>query len=310
MKRPTMKKILLLLATEKGYEVLHHIADSDFKGNIGGVISFRDKGVIRDWCDDIESLCVSGSIPFYHWNNIKESLTELISENSITGLIAIGWRYMLPLTLNRFLEDDMIIIHDSLLPKYRGFAPIVTAMMCGEERVGATAIFAAEKVDSGDIIIQKSFEIDRSVYIDEVIHKMSGVYTQIVDGILQMMNDGTLKGIPQDDTEATYSIWRDEQDYLIDWNKNAEQIYTQIRSLGNPYKGAHTYADGEEIRIIKASVEETDIDLAIRDAGKIWSISSGRPVVVCGKGLLMIEEALDTGGKNYQFKRVRMRLGK
>ena len=304
-----MKKVLLLLATEKGYDVLAHLLKSKWGVSIGGVVSFHEIGVIKDFCDDIENLSRKNGINFYQWNQVKDELETVIKDNDITGVIAISWRYLLPLSLNKILDDKIIVFHDSLLPKYRGFAPVVTAMLCGEKEIGATVLYAQEEVDSGEIILQKTFPITSNMYLEDAVKKMSEVYCELIIDLLSSMQDGTISSHPQNDKNATYSIWRDEEDYWIDWNWSAEKISQFIHSLGNPYKGALSKESNSLIRITKCSLLSQDIDFAIRDVGKIWKIDDGKPVVVCGKGLICIEEAFDENGKKHIFSKVRSRLG-
>jgi methionyl-tRNA formyltransferase len=94
----------------------------------------------------------------------------------------------------------------------------------------------------------------------------------------------------QVESEASYSVWRDEDDYKIDWRKSSSDIRRFIDAVGFPYKGASTTFDGKVIRILKAE-EYVDVRVENRHYGKVLFVSEGKPVVICGKGMLRIIEA-------------------
>lgn len=302
-----MKKVLLFLATQKGYEVLKTMVNS-YCENIAAVVSFDEIGVMKNWRYDIENISNEYGIPFYLWKDVKNNILQVVKDTEATSSICISWRYLIPISINEYLEDKLIIFHDSLLPKYRGFAPVVTAMLCGEKEIGATAIFADDTIDTGEIISQKSLFIDENDYIEDVIIKMTGVYIELLKYVMKNIIANSLKSVKQDEKNATYSIWRDEEDYWIDWNWSATKINTYVHALGYPYKGAKTRMDNQEIRILKCSIE-SDVDFCIRNPGKIWRLDKNNPVIVCGDGLLKLEKVVDENGNEIKFTKIRSRMG-
>ena len=302
------KKILLFLATEKGFESLNKIIQYKLEKYIAGVVCFHEIGMQKDFYDDIQFLCLKHNLYFYDWKYIKNSLNDFIFKHRITSCIAISWRYMLPLSINDYLTNPLIIFHDSLLPKYRGFSPLVSAVINGEKKVGATVLYANEYPDCGNIIMQKSFNIDENMYIKDIIKKMAGIYSDMIIEIIHGILNENLKSKPQDDKEATYSVWRDIDDYWINWKLSANQINRFIHALGYPYDGAKTIIDGQLIKIVESYALKEDVLFEIRQAGKIWSLSNGCPTVICGKGLLVITKALDNNNNYYSFTKLRCRL--
>jgi len=101
-----------------------------------------------------------------------------------------------------------------------------------------------------------------------------------------------LTGTPQNEAEATYSLWRDEEDYRIDWSTDPDRIKRFIDSVGNPYKGASAYMGEHRVRVLDALVEP-DIQIEARQPGKVVFMREGCPVVVCGRGLLRITDLRD-----------------
>lgn len=302
------KRICFFLATEKGYEVLQGLLNSGKQEYIGGVVSFHEIEVQRDYFDDIKKICIEEDINFSEWRNVRNNLNLLMQEWKISSCIAISWRYLIPLKINNDLEDKLIVFHDSLLPKYRGFAPLVNAMINGERLVGASVLFADEHADCGDLIMQEMFEIDAEVKIQDVINQMAKTYTKLACKLVDDIVEGNLKTTVQNEAEATYSIWRDEDDYWIDWSWPAENILRFVNAVGYPYKGAKTIHDGKVIRIVECNLEN-DIHFTIRMPGKIWLLNNNAPTIVCGSGLIKINKALDEDNHIYQFKKLRSRLG-
>ena len=210
--------------------------------------------------------------------------------------------------INDYLEYPLIVFHDSLLPKYRGFAPTPTAIMCGETNIGVTAIFANEQVDAGDIVAQKSVYVPETMYIKDIITLQANVCADILDEIIKRIEQKNLFGVPQNENEATYSIWRNKEDCHIDWNKSNKDIYNFIRAVGFPYSGAFTHLNEKKIYIIEAEVIYDDLNFAIRDVGKIWRIRDNKPEVICGDGILRILSAKYENGDMVEFDKVRCRL--
>ena len=228
-----MKKFAYFIATEKGYRALEYTINIK-RQYIGCVITFKEVNVKYDWSSDIINLCNINGIPVYLWKDVKNSLFELFKEYSITNAVTIAWRYLLPMKLNEYLQDGLIVFHDSLLPKYRGFAPTPTAIICGENVIGVTAIFASDKVDEGDIIMQRQITIDDDMYIDQIIEAQALLCAKMLSEIIDLSLCGRLQATPQNNDDATYSIWRNTEDCRIDWNRSSVNIYNFIRALGAP----------------------------------------------------------------------------
>ena len=303
-----MTRIILFLAGEKGHAVLRRLVEK-YKENIGIVVSFHEVGVEKDWYDDISNLCGEHRISFYEWKDIKFHLDSVLKSNSITSAIAISWRFLIPLSINDVLENKLIVFHDSLLPKYRGFAPVVTALLNGDDEIGATALFAVWEVDKGDIILQKSISVGQDMSIADIIHKMSSLYSDMAAEIVEkILSGGELFAFQQDESKASYSVWRDEDDYWIDWTKPSRDIAAFVRAVGSPYKGAKCFAGEDLIRIDKVSIVTNELFFPIRQPGKIWELNSGKPIVICGQGMLCIESAKYENGEQYHFSRLRLRL--
>ena len=161
-----MHKILCLLATKKGLEVLSSTIRVGKSDILGCVMTFTEK-ISKDYESEIKRECIKRTVPHVKYTHCEgsELIESTIDKYKITAIIAIGWRFLLPLSLNDRLTIPIIVFHDSLLPKYRGFSPTPTAMICGEKTVGVTALYASEGTDEGEIIWQKEVPIAEDDYI-------------------------------------------------------------------------------------------------------------------------------------------------
>ena len=305
-----MNKMILFLATEKGFRSLKKLTDSGRAGEIGCVVSFHETNVVHDWSADIRDLCDAYAIPFRFWKEVRDDLAAFIRQGHFSGAVAISWKYLIPLTVNESLVHPLIVFHDSLLPKYRGFTPTATAILCGDDTVGVTALFATEEVDRGNIVLQRSLSVPEDMYMKEIVDRQADLYAGMLSDLMTEMNTGAIASVPQNEEEATYSIWRDPSDCEIQWTGSARRIRDFIRALGDPYLGAYTYYDGSKIIIRRSELLKEDLAFAIRQPGKIWSIRDNVPTVICGSGMLRILEAEWEDGSPVLFSKLRCRLGK
>jgi methionyl-tRNA formyltransferase len=272
-------KIDFFLMGRKGLRVLEHVCASRYKTLIGAVVSARDSAMKEDITEAIAACCAKHSISF----SLKETYT---ATGNADYRILVGWKWMVE-------EKDTIVLHDALLPAYRGFAPLVNALIEGETVVGATAIWAAGRYDTGPVIAQRRMQVVAPLRINDALDAMAGLYVEIVMDILDGLGAKRRPaGIPQDETAATYSLWRDEEDYFINWKEDSRRIQRTVYALSFPYKGACALLNHHKI-ILEDVVPVNDVTIVNRQVGKVIFIEDGMPVVVCGSGLLKIVSAFN-----------------
>lgn len=289
--------ITLFLMTYKGYKVLEHLIEQDLHHILDSVVVGEDKSTENDYSNEIITLCEEHTIKFYRR---KENYT-ITSKYSL----AISWRWLIPTE-----NTELIVLHDSLLPKYRGFAPLVNQLINGEKKIGLTAIKASDQYDRGPIIMQQSVDIQYPIKIKDAIEIISDLYSSITADIFRAVANGsTLAFIPQDESQATYSLWRDEDDYQIAWSQDSSDILRFIHAVGYPYLGASTLLEDKKIRIYDAEIYP-DVHIVNRDSGKIIFFDNDRPVVVCGTGLIKILDARfdNTGASIFPLNKFRLRF--
>lgn len=278
-------KIILFLMNEKGKKALEAIVKSYSPDIVECVIGSRDQNVQNDYYEDILSTCTKNNIIFFDRNEYDE--------NNKTNLykFAIGWRWLIK------NSENLIVLHDSILPKYRGFAPLVNALINQENEIGVSAIFANSEFDKGDILGQKKITITYPITIMQAIVEVSKLYQQLIIEVIEKLSNHSLISLAQTESEASYSIWRDEEDYHINWNNNATDIIRFIDAVGFPYTGAFSIINNEKVRILEAS-EFDDVVIENRHIGKVIFIDQGCPIVICKTGLIKIEKMVSEEGDN------------
>lgn len=285
----------LFLMTYKGFRVLQSIIDSGYASHIGFVCIGKDANVKNDYRAEIEKCCTENNILRIESKDARQYAAE------VDYTIAISWRWLLE-------AENLIVLHDSLLPKYRGFAPLVNMLKNGETRIGVTALFAADEYDKGDIIAQSATDITYPIKIEKAVETVTANYIEAVDFIFKTITTGKpLESKPQNESEASYSLWLDDRDYKIDWKKDSAYVQRFIDAVGFPYHGAFAFLNGKKIIIRDAEVME-DVKVENRDVGKIIYFHEKFPVVVCGSGLIKIADAVYDETKESIFPLEKFRI--
>jgi len=281
--------------TSKGYAVLKEFIKNS-KLEIQYVVGERDLKIKNDFYDEIKSCCLLNSIMFF---NRKES--PLIPEEVLK--VAVSWKWII-----NSKASKLIVFHDSLLPRLRGFNPLVTSLINGDIFIGVSAIFASYEYDQGDIIYQSRCEISYPITILEAINLIEENYKKVASKLVSILSkDKVPSAVPQDEKLATYSLWRGENDYFIDWDSSSKLIRRFIDAVGYPYKGAASLLNGNLVRILKAK-EFKDVVIENRAPGKIIFFKEKKPIIVCGSGLLLVEKLEDDNSnsllplKNFRVK--------
>lgn len=294
-----IEKVSFFLMGEKGYTTLLEllkIFDSDI---IDLIVTETDKKLVNDFSDEIINLSKENRLKFFKRNDKFQLKTKYV--------IAISWRWI----INVNEEIQVITLHDSLLPKYRGFAPLVNYLINNEQYIGVTALLSTNEYDKGNIISQEKIEIKYPIKISKAITKISKLYAKITVDIIKKIKAQKLSinSIEQNEELATYSLWRDEDDYVIDWNNKASDIRRFIDAVGKPYKGAKTKIFGRIVRIMDA-VEVDDVRIINRDCGKTIFFVDKFPIIVCGEGLLKITNAFyeDDQSSIFPLEKFRIRF--
>lgn len=187
-----------------------------------------------------------------------------------------------------------INVHGSLLPKYRGAAPMQWSIIDGEKVTGITTIYMAKGLDSGDMLLKAEVEITDEDTFATIHDKMAVTGANLLLDTLDQLEAGTLERIPQDHDAATYAPMITKETGHIDWSKNRQDIINLIRGL-NPVPAAYTIYEEEVLKIFGAALSDVQADSAAN--GEIVAVVKKGFVVKCGDGCLLITEVQARGGK-------------
>ena len=176
---------------------------------------------------------------------------------AIDVAFCVSWRYMIPPHIYNRPSRGTFVFHDSLLPKYRGFAPTVWSIVNGESSTGVTLMEIAEEVDAGDVVDQLKVPIGETDTIADVLENVTSAYLVTLERNIFGILDGSYNPVSQDHSLATYTVKRTEVDYRINWTKPARVIYDLIRGCTVPYPGAFTTVEGVKYRLWEANLYDT-----------------------------------------------------
>jgi methionyl-tRNA formyltransferase len=219
-------------------------------------------------------------------------------------IVTAAYGQILPKSVLEIPRLGCINIHASLLPKYRGGAPIHYAVMNGEPTTGVTIMYMAEGLDTGDMISKVEVAIDDKDTTGSMFDKLSVAGAQLLQDTLPNLLAGRIKAVSQDDAEAVYSPNVSREQELIDWNRPALAIWNQVRGL-NPRPGAYTKWDEEVLKIWACTKPDAthnhsypgDSQIIAQAPGTVVSLSEQGIQVATGSGLLTITELQPSGKK-------------
>jgi methionyl-tRNA formyltransferase len=199
-------------------------------------------------------------------------------------ILALGWYYIVPARV-RAAARACLGIHASLLPKYRGGAPIAWAIINGERETGVTLFHLDDGVDSGDIVAQARIGIDDRETCATLFDKVTDASVDLLRQMLPLIAAGTAPRQPQRHALATTLPQRRPNDGRIDWSWPAERIDRFVRAQTRPYPGAFTTLDDERVTIWSAVPSREWAG----DAG-VFGLVDGRMTVGCGEGSLLVTD--------------------
>ncbi len=207
-------------------------------------------------------------------------------------VVIVAYGKLLPSELLELPSMGCINVHASLLPKYRGAAPINWAIANGEKETGVTTMFVSEEMDAGDILLFATTPIDDAETASELHDRLSAMGADLLIRTIEGLIDGTVTASPQDHSKATHAPLMKKEDGHIDWSKSADEIYNRIRAF-NSWPGSYTLKDGKKVRIHEAAPVDLDHGLP---PGTVLE-SNEHISVACGKGTLYLIEVQMEGGR-------------
>ena len=208
----------------------------------------------------------------------------------------IRFDYLLSINYLFILEEDIlerahvaVNFHGSLLPKYRGRTPHVWAIINGEKECGITAHLMSAECDDGDIVKQIHIQIEYEDTGATILEKYNGIYPNLVDEIVTLMEIGNISTTKQDITKATYYGKRTPEDGGINWDWQKERIRNWVRAQARPYPGAFSHIGSEKITIHKVSYSDYGF-IDITPNGSVLAVIESKPIVKTQNGAIVLED--------------------
>lgn len=292
--REIKMRILFMGGHELGKKALESIVKSG-RNVIGAVVTDNS----NQWYKGVDEVAQKYNIPLYEQANVNSpDFIEVLKGLSPDIITVVNFEQILKQQIIEIPNKSCINTHASLLPAYRGRAPLNWAMINGEKETGVTVHYINNGIDTGNIIIQKSVKIEESDYINDVLEKIKKVYSYIVVEAIELIENNMVKSIKQNLSEGFYCRKRTPADGQIDWRKPIRDIYNLIRAVSKPYPGAYTYYDNSKLIIWRAVIDkEISIDNETNN-GKIVETNYNGIVVKTNGGYLKITECESEGNIN------------
>lgn len=218
---------------------------------------------------------------------------QQLAELNADLMIVVAYGLILPLAVLQAPRLGCINVHASVLPRWRGAAPIQRAILAGDSETGVTIMQMDEGLDTGDMLLIETTPINNDDTSQSLHDRLAEIGSSALLKALDLLNVNQLTAQPQDDSLATYAEKIKKQEALIDWQQSARQIHQKVCAF-NPWPVAETKLDEQKIRIWQSSVLEGNSDLA---AGTVINESKTGVDVATGEGVLRITKLQLPGGK-------------
>ena len=248
-------KIVFVGGVEIGYTVLESIYASGYHVNTVFTLEFDKKEQTSGFID-FEPLTLHHNSTLIRVNSINEQrYIDQIKQIAPDLIIVCGWQRLVCKEILDIPKYGTIGFHSSLLPKYRGRAPVNWAIIAGEKETGITMFYLTEEADAGDIIAQKSFPILLDDDCDTIYKKSAKAGAELITEVLPKFENDSVMRIHNPSKNYPAYPKRTPSDGEIDFKRSSLDVYNFIRALTKPYPGAYTYLpNGDKLTIWKAAI--------------------------------------------------------
>jgi methionyl-tRNA formyltransferase len=241
----------------------------------------------------VKALALEHGLPVYTPDSLKnEDFAELLRSVDPDLIAVVAYGKILPVSVLDYPKYGCVNVHVSLLPKYRGAAPMQRAIINGESETGVTIMYMAEGVDTGDIITSESFPIGPEDDFEAIHDRSADVGGKLLVKSIKDIENGTATRTPQDDSLATHAAKIEKDDCKIDFTKSAKVLDCAIRGV-TPIPGAFAYLKGKMLKIYKATPTDGK-----GTPGEVISVDPkgvGSFTVACGEGALKVFGVIPEG---------------
>ncbi|MDD6308118.1 MAG: methionyl-tRNA formyltransferase [Clostridia bacterium] len=224
-----------------------------------GVISQPDKPKNRGMQmvpTPVKEEALKRNIPVYQPETLRnQAILPYLQEMQPDCIVVVAYGKLLPKYVLSYPSYGCINMHASLLPKYRGAAPIQWSILNGETETGITSMHMAEGLDTGDMILREKVAITSEDTAESLHDKLAEAAVRVAVDTLRALEDGTAPRIPQTEEASSYAPMLTKELGEIHWQRTTKEILNQIRGL-NPWPGAYSYKEGQRFKVISAKQAE------------------------------------------------------
>lgn len=238
----------------------------------------------------VKSFAVEHNIKYMQPEKFTPEVIDILKNFDADAGIAVAYGKLIPETVFNMPKYKTFNIHFSLLPKYRGAAPVQYAVLNGETETGVSSFYLEKTLDTGDILMQEKCPIDIKDTSETLFKKLIPIGIDIMHNTLKCFESGNFKAMQQQG-ESSYAPVIKKEDGLIDWNRNVKSIYNKIRAF-YPWPSGFSIVskgklEGKRIKIIEAEILESST--INEDYGYVYSTEKNKGFcVLCAKGKLMV----------------------
>lgn len=300
-----MKERIVFMGTASfSLAVLKMLIEEDY--NIVGVVTQPDRYVGRKkvlTMPDVKVKALKYDIPVIQPARIKEDY-QAVADLKPDLIITAAYGQIVPQAVLDIPRLGCINVHASLLPLYRGGAPVHQAIIDGQEKTGVTIMYMVKKMDAGDMIAQKETPILEEDTVGILYDRLSDLGAELLKETLPDILKGTNQRIPQDENLVTYAPTLSREDERLDWNMSARQVYNKVRGT-NPWPGSYTTYQGKTVKIWAGQVHQCENAMkhhAHQDNGTIVKIFKDAIGVKVNDGVYLITELQLEGKKRMSVK--------
>ena len=238
----------------------------------------------------VKQYAIDKNIPIYQPNSLKDEETKnIIKKLNPDLIVVVAYGKIIPKDIIDMPKFGIINVHSSLLPRFRGAAPINAALMAGDEKSGVTIMYVAEGLDTGNIILAKETPITEEDNFETLHDRLKFLGAEALDEAVNLIEKGENESIPQDDSLATFVKPFKKEDLKIDWNKSKEEIFNFVRGI-SPVPCAWTMDEDKLLKVYEVKKYDKVYENGVN--GEIVDKVKGKgPVVKVMGGSLIITSA-------------------
>jgi methionyl-tRNA formyltransferase len=253
---------------------------------VAAVLTHRDDPREEVWWDSLAARAEARGVPVHYLEDPKSpAFRELIASYAPDFLFSFYYRYMIPAEVLGIAPRGALNLHGSLLPRYRGRAPVNWVLVEGESETGVSLHYMVAKPDAGDLVDQERVAIEPADTAFTLYGKLEGAARRLLDRALPALAAGTAKPIPMDLSKGSYRGGRKPADGRIDWSWPAGRIYDLVRGVTHPYPGAFTTLRGAKLLVWWALALDRDPEAA---PGTVTAVDREGITVAAGEGSLRL----------------------